>query len=176
MADVAEGLVPPPAMDQKGNTTIWWVPTIADVSAPKASTEIGATGAFRLTYSFTTDGWTLAGAQGTVEDNRLTIPQALESLDVNKVTLSLKYVDSLAAGSAAVVLAPTAPATTKSGYFVERRSVPNSTLAAAAQLVRVIPCTVGVQNPGPLDGNGKFTIVQAVAVTGIVGNPVALAA
>jgi len=169
MADVAEGLTPPSALHQKGNTTIWWVPTIADISAPTAA-EIGASGAFRLTYSFTTDGWTLTGAQGTVDDDRLTIPQPLEALDVNKVSLALKYVDSDEASSAAVVLEAGSE-----GNFVERRNVPNSTLIAASQKVRVIPCTLGVQNPGPLDGTGKFTIVQAVAISGVVGAPVAVA-
>lgn len=170
MADVAEGLVPPSALDQKGNTTIWWVPTIADVTAPTVA-EIGAAGAFRLTYSFTPDGWNLAGAQGTVADDRLTIPQSLEALDVNKVTLDLKYVDSTDAGSAAVVLVAESE-----GFFVERRNVPNSTLAAAAQMVRVIPCTLGARNPGQLNGTGKFTIAQQTAITGVVGEPVAIAA
>jgi hypothetical protein len=168
MADVAEGLVPPPALDQKGNTVIWWVPTIADVSAPTAA-EIGASGAKRLTYSFTPDGWGFQGAQDTVDDDRLTIPQPLSSLDTNKVSLDLKYVDSDQAGSAAMVLTAGL-----SGYFVERRKVPNATLIAAAQKVRVIPCSLGIQNPGPLDGNGKFTIVQKTSINGVVGQPVAV--
>lgn len=170
MADVAEGLIPPSALDQKGNTTIWWVPTIADVTAPTVA-EIGAAGAFRITYSFLPDGWNLAGAQAIVDDDRLTIPQPLGALDVNKVTLDLKYVDSTDAGSAAVVLVAGSE-----GFFVERRNVPNSTLAAAAQKVRVISSTLGVQNPGPLAGTGKFTITQQVAITGVVGEPVAIAA
>jgi hypothetical protein len=33
-----------------------------------------------------------------------------------------------------------------------------------------------VQNPGPLAGTGKFTITQQVAITGVVGEPVAIAA
>jgi len=168
MADAAEGLVPPPALDQKGNTTIWWVPTIANVAAPTAA-EIGASGAFRITYSFTPDGWNLQGAQDKTTDDRLAIPQPLESLDSNKVTLDLKYVDTAQAGSAAVVLVEGT-----SGYFVERRKVPNSTLIAAAQKVRVIPVTLGAQNPGPLDGTGKFTIVQATAINAVVGKEVAV--
>jgi hypothetical protein len=100
MADVAEGLVPPSALDQKGNTTIWWVPTIADVTAPKAATEIGAAGAFRVTYSFTPGGFKFAGSQGTTKDERLGLVQALESLDTNDVTLELEYVESADAGSA----------------------------------------------------------------------------
>lgn len=172
MADVAESLVPPPAADQSGQLTIWWVPTIADVSAPKASTEIGAAGSFRITYSFTNDGWTIAGTQAKTKDERLTLKQPLEALDATDVSLNtLKYVESAAAGSANVVLVPGT-----SGYFVERRGIPNQTLAAAAQKVRVIPVTLGQQMPGPIDGTGKFTVLQEASVTGVIGAPVALAA
>ena len=171
MADVAEGLVPPPAVDQSGNLTIWWVPTIADVSAPKAATEIGAAGANRITYSFTPSGWALAGAQAKNPDERLTLEQSLEALGKKTVTLVLDYVDSTDSKSAAVILTEGL-----SGYFVERRGIPNSTLAAAAQKVRVIPVKLGAQLPGAIDGNGKFTIHQEVALTGVVGAPVALAA
>lgn len=172
MADVAEGLVPPPAVDQTGNLTIWWVPSISDVTAPKASTEIGATGSFRLTYSFTEDGWDFDASQAKNPDGRLTLKQPLESLGTSKVSLkTLKYVESTAAGSANVVLVEGT-----SGYFVERAGVPNSTLAAASQKVRVIPATLGKQMPGPRDGSGKFTVVQEVAINGVIGDPVALAA
>lgn len=177
MADVAEGLVPPPAVDQSGNLTIWWVATIADVTAPKAATEIGAATSFRLTYSFTNDGWSFAASQAKTKDERLTLPQALEALGSRDISLNtLKYVDSAAAGSAKVVLAPTGGAAFKSGYFVERRNVPNTTLAAASQLVRVIPANVGLQLPGPTDGTGKFTILQEAAITGAIGPEVAMAA
>ena len=170
MADVAE-LLPPPAVDQSGNLTIWWVPTIADVSAPKAATEIGNAAAFRVTYSFTSDGWGLTGSQSKDKDNRLTLRQPLESLGTKDVSLTLKYVDSDAVNSAAVLLTE---GTT--GYFVERRNVPNSTLAAASQKVRVIKVTLGAQIPGPVDGTGKFTYTQEAALGSVLGAPVALAA
>ncbi|MBS1674643.1 MAG: hypothetical protein JSS74_11855 [Actinobacteria bacterium] len=172
MADVAEGLVPPPAVDQTGNLTIWWVPAIANVLAPSASTEIGGAGAFRLTYSFTEDGWDFDASQEKIKDPRLTLKQPLEALGTSPVSLkTLKYVESTQAGSANVVLTEGL-----SGFFVERSSVPNATLAAEAQKVRVIPVTLGKQLPGPRNGQGKFTILQEAAVTGVVGGPVALAA
>lgn len=177
MADVAEATTVPPAADQSGNLTVWFVKTISDVTAPKAATEIGAATSFRVTYSFTNDGWSFAADQDKTKDERLTLPQPLEALGNKNVSLNtLKYVDSTAAGSAAVVLKPVAPATSLSGYFVERRSVPNSTLAAAAQMVRVIPVTLGAQLPGPTDGTGKFTLLQVAALTGPIGDPVAMAA
>lgn len=166
MADVVD--VVPPAIDQKGNTVIWWVPTITDVAAPKAATELGAAGAFRVTHSFTPDGWTLTGAQTTTVDDRLALESPLESLDTLTQTFGsgLKYVSSLAASSAAVVLKPTPPAKSKSGYFVVREGIPNSTLATASQPVQVIPVTVGPQVRGPITGSGKSTLVQQVAISG----------
>jgi len=166
MADSADQV--PPAIDQKGNTVIWWVPAISDLSAPKAATEIGAATAFRITHSLTTDGWPLTGSQATKLDERLGLLTPLESLDTLTQTFGsgIKYVDSAGASSAAVVLKLTAPATSKSGFFVERRNVSNGVLATAAQPVRSIPATVGPQIRGPLDGNGKFTYLQQVAITG----------
>lgn len=169
MADVVD--IVPPAVDQLNNLTIWWVPTIADVTQPKAATEIGAVTSFRLTYSFTSDGWALVGTQAKIDDPRLTLRQLLSALGVATLNLTLKYVDSTSATSAAVVLTEGL-----SGYLVERRGVPDQTLAAAAQKVRVIPVTLGKQNPGPVDGTGKFTIMQEVSITQVVGLPVALAA
>lgn len=170
MADVAES-TPVSAVDQSGNTTIWWVPTIADTSAPKAGTELGGANAFRVTYSFTPDGWGFTGSQEKVADDRLTLEQTLEALGKSTASLTLKYVDSTATNSAAVVLTEG-----QTGYFVERRGVPNSTIAAAGQKVRVIKVTLGKQIPGPVDGTGKFTIMQETAIGAPVGGTVALAA
>jgi len=171
MADVAELFGGPPAADQTNQLTVWWVPTIADRLVPKAATELGAATSYRLTYSFTSGGWALTGSQTKNPDERLTSPQDLESLGKSTASLTLGYVDSVAAGSASVVLLEGL-----SGYFVERRGTAQTVLAAAAQKVRVIPVTLGKQIPGPVDGSGKFTYTQEVAITGIVGVPVALAA
>ncbi|ANJ26819.1 hypothetical protein [Agromyces aureus] len=165
MPDVAD--VVPPAIDQKGNTVIWWVPAspgITALNAPKAATELGAATTFRITHSFTPDGWTLTGSQAKTTDDRLALPTPLEALDslVNTFGDGIKYVDSSAAGSAAVVLATQ---TSLAGFFVERRNVSNGTLAAAAQKVRTIPVTLGPQIRGPIDGTGKFTYLQQVALT-----------
>lgn len=164
MPDVVDTV--PPAIDQKGNTVIWWVQTIANTAAPTA-VEIGAGTSFRITHSFTPDGWTIDGSQAKNIDDRLALVSPLESLDTLTYTFGdgITYVDASTATSAAVVLATT---TSKSGYFVERRNVPNSTLVAAAQKVRVIPVTLGPQIRGPISGSGKFTYKQQVSITGPV--------
>lgn len=172
MADAVEVVGGPPAVDQSGNLTVWWVPTIADVNAPKL-TEVGA--GTRITYSFTPGGWALTMPQEKLDDDRLTSPQRKQALGkISPELADLAYVDSTDPKSAAAVLAPTAPAISKAGYFVERRNVPQTTLATLGDKVRVIKGTVGAQAPGPTDGTGKFTLTQPVAVESVTG-PVALA-
>lgn len=173
MADAVEVQNGPPAVDQTGNLTIWWVPTILDVTKPKL-TEISA--GTRITYSFLPDGWNVTMPQEKLDDDRLTVPQKRQSLGKVTPTLdTLKYVDSTDPKSAAVVLAPAAGAVSKAGYFVERRGVPQTTLGAVADMVRVIDCSVGTQGTGPTQGDGKFSLTQEAVVNSITG-PVAVVA
>lgn len=162
MADVAEQLGGPPAVDQTGNLTIWVIPgatagvnldalTVANLTAATAK---------RITYSFTTDGYTLTMPQEKNDDDRLTAPQRKQSLGkVNPEFSDFKYVDSLDAASAAQILKDGG-----SWIVVERRNVPQTTLAAVSQIVRGIKISLGVQSPGPTNGSGKFTKTQAVVV------------
>lgn len=164
MADVAD--VVPPALDQTGNLVIWWVDEIADLAAVSVGDELGS--AVRITHSFTPDGFPLDSTQGKTTDERLALQELLESLDKVQISFGdgLTYVDSTDASSAAVALKPTSGAPSKSGNFVVRRNVPNTTVAAAAQKGTVYPVTLGPQREGPLTGSGKFTIKQQVVLTG----------
>jgi hypothetical protein len=166
MPDVIE--LPPPAVDQSGNLTIFWVSTIADVNAPKVA-EIKA--GKRITYSFTENGWQPSGDQETVKDPRLTLPQDLESFGKKTKGLTVQYVDSTEANSASVILVEG-----EAGYFVERRLAPNPTDVAAGQKVRVWPVVLGEQAPDQPTGTGKFTTTQKTALSGVVGKPVAVVA
>jgi len=162
MADAAELFGGPPAVDQTGNLTVWWVPAISDLAAPKAATEIGAATAYRVTYSFVPGGYNPDGTQEKLTDDRLTSPTSRESLGKTTRTLDLEYVNSSTAGSAAVVLVEGL-----TGFIVERRSVPQTTLAAAAQKVTTYAVTLGAQIDSPPDGTGKFRIKQATAVSSV---------
>jgi hypothetical protein len=170
MPDTAEIVGGPPAVDQTGNLTIWAIAgrTISK-TAPSAALIGGAT-CFRITYSFSAGGYALTAPQEMLMDERLTGPAVKQSLGkISPALADLAYVDATAVGSAAVVLAA-------GGLFqiIERRNVPQTTLVAAAQIVRVIDVNLGTQAPGPTDGTGKFTITQAAAVENL-GAPVALA-
>ncbi len=167
MPDVADTV--PPAIDQTGNYVIWWVGgVIADTAAPGKVAVFDAATTFRITNSFTPSGFAFDGDTAVNADERLTLAQALESLGITSRTLGMiEYVDSSTAGSAAVVLKPAGAATSISGYFVIRRNLPFSTLAAAAQKVTTIPVTLGPQIQVPVDGTGKFRIKQRVSITGV---------
>lgn len=159
MADVAEAIGGPPAVDQSGNLTLWWVPTIANPDAPTAA-EIGAAGAKRFTYSLTEGGWTPSAPQEKNDDIRLTSKQRKQSFGISTPELGdLIYVDSTDATSAAVILA-----SQTGGYIVERRGVAQATLIAAAQKVRVWKVTLGNEAPGPVTGSGKFTYLRPIVV------------
>jgi hypothetical protein len=160
MPDVVETFGGPPAVDQTGNLTIWAIPgRTINQATPSVALISGAT-CFRVTYSFMSGGWAVTAPQELLADTRLTSPQDRQSLGRTTPALAdLMYVDSTAAGSAAAVLAAGGEF-----QFIERRNVPQTTLAVAAQRVRVINVTLGAQVPGPTDGTGKFAIMQAAAV------------
>lgn len=161
MPDVAEPQSGPPAVDQTGNLTIWCIPGATagiNLDAIKAS-DLAAASAKRITYSFTPTGWSLSLPQDKEEDNRLTAPQRRQALGrVNPDLADLQYVDSDDPTSAATIL------TSGSWIFVERRKVPNATLAAAAQKIRAIKVNLGVQAPGETQGTGKFTLTQTAVI------------
>jgi hypothetical protein len=160
MPDVIE--TAPPAVDQTGNTTIFWCPTIADISAPKAATEVKTPGK-RVTYSFTPGGFNATGDQEVNKDERLTLEQALESFGKTIRGLTLEYVESTDPASAHVILEEGL-----SGFFVVRTGIPNKTDVAAAQKVTVIPVTLGKQIQLPINGEGKFRTAQKTILTGQV--------
>ncbi|GAB3125929.1 phage tail tube protein [Glaciibacter psychrotolerans] len=166
MADVIE--IAPPAVDQTGMLTVFWVPTLANPLAPKV-TEVKA--GKRVTYSFTPAGWSPTSDQEINKDGRATLPQDLESLGKITASLSLEYVDSDDATSAAVVLVPGLV-----GAFVERRRVRNAADITVADKVRVYTGTLGIRSPGSPDGTGKFSLKQKVALSNVIGEEVAMVA
>lgn len=162
MADVAELFGGPPAVDQSGNLTIWAVKDVLDKSAPSLA-DLADAEAYRVTYSFTPGGWVLGGTQERLTDDRLTSPTTKESLGKLTSTLGdLAYVDSEEPGSAAVVLKEAGE-----WFFIERRRVDQTELAAVGDKVRVVHVTLGKQIPGPVDGTGKFTLTQAAAIESV---------
>lgn len=163
MADAIEVVGGPPAVDQSGNLTVWYVPMIADPAAGVTLAEIGAAGAHRITYSFVPGGWALSMPQEKNDDPRLTSPQRRQSLGIiNPDLADLNYVASTDPGSADVILEDKT-----GGFFVERRNIPQTALAAAAQKVRIVKTGLGPQAEGEVTGSGKFTKTQPAVVEGV---------
>jgi hypothetical protein len=160
MPDVAEAFGGPPAVDQTGNLTLWAIPaSTAGINLDAiTATQLGATSAKRITYSFMQGGWNPNPSQGKNQDTRLTSPQSRQSLQgVTQEVPDLSYVQSTAATSASAILTP------GDWIIVERRNVPQTTLATIGQKVRAYSLTLGEQLPGPIQ-DGKFTQKQAAAV------------
>lgn len=121
----------------------------------------GAT-AKNLTYSFTPDGFQLARSQATVNDPRLTLIQILSRPGKVTETLALKYVESLDADSASMILTDGLE-----GQFVVRRGVDNATDWTAAQVVDVITFVLGVERPDAPTENGVDTISRDAFITAV---------
>jgi len=167
MADVAD--VVAPAIDQSGNTVIWWITgTVASLAAPGKVAVFDAATTWRITHDFLPDGFPLDSTQEKSADDRLALVNTLESLGRVQVTFGdgITYVDTQAtAGRATVVLAPSGGSSSISGYFAVRPNVPNATLATSGQKGTIYPVTLGPQRRGPITGTGKFTWKQQVVLT-----------
>lgn len=167
MADVAD--VVAPAIDQQGNTVIWWTTaTIANLAAPGKVAVMDAATTFRITHDFTPDGFPVDSSQEKTTDERLALIDELEALGKVQTNFGdgIVYVDTQAVAGRATIVLSTGSNPSITGYFIVRRNIPNSTLAAASQKVTVYPVTLGPQRRGPITGSGKFTWKQQVVLSG----------
>jgi hypothetical protein len=134
----------PTSFQSDGNWTVTYVPT---GSNPLSAAILNGATAKDVTYGLTSDGFAYAVSQASVDDKRLTLVQDLSRPGKTTETLTIKYVDSTDADSAAVLF--TAGLT---GYFVIRRGVANGTAYSTSgaeggrDLVR--PRRAGPRRPG----------------------------
>jgi hypothetical protein len=160
-------LEPTPASSQSdARWRVAYVPTADD---PESAADV-ITGDL-LTYSFTPDGFNWTTTQATVEDKRLTLDQDLSRPGKKTETLEVKYIDSITAGSAKLVLLEGTE-----GYLVVRRGVANSTEWAASQKVDIITFVAGAQRPDAPVENGVDTVSQTLYITAPTQRGVTLAA
>lgn len=155
---MADGLDPVPASSASdGRWKIAYVPSGSD---PLSAAVLKGSTAKNVTYSFTPDGFPWATAQALVEDKRLTLSQDLSRMGKTTETLTLKYVDSVATNSAAVIFTDFLE-----GFFVLRRGKDNKSDWAVGDIVYVLTFQLGVQIPDPPAENGVDTLSQPVAFT-----------
>lgn len=147
----------PASFQSDGLWTVTYVPT---GSNPLSAAILNGSGAKDVTYGLTSDGFTYAVSQASVDDKRLTLVQDLSRPGKTTETLSIKYVDSTDAASPAVLFT-----SGLSGFFVIRRGIANGTAYTTGQIVDVITFTLGAQAPDAPAENGLDTITQGVYIT-----------
>lgn len=136
---------------------LWTITYVPSGSNPLSAAILNGGTAKDVTYSLTSDGFNYGVTQAEVPDKRLTLVQDLSAPGKTTETLTLKYVDSTDAASAAVLF--TAGLL---GFFVVRRHIANGTVYAIADVVDVITFQLGVQAPDAPTENGLDTITQGV--------------
>jgi hypothetical protein len=141
-----------------GMVACWFVPTIADISAPKAATEINAVGALALHPRLTPDGLKTPAGTDNIDNSKMASTFTTHKVGRRKFDgLSIKYIRGDAVGEAAF---DTTLVYQASGYLVVRRSVASSVAAAAAQKVEVYP----VQCEEPVYSDPAPNALQDVTV------------
>lgn len=156
----------PTSVPSDGTLRIDFVPTIADLAAPKAATELGAAGSQALAGYVTGDGFAPSGEQATVTDERIASTQTFEQPGRKSKSLSVTYVhnpDSPANNEAYLTLEE---GTT--GYIVTRYGVPRGQAWAVGDIVDVWPVTAGEPMKNWNGANSVHTATQRLFVTGDV--------
>lgn len=137
-----------------GMIKVSFVPTIADLSAPKV-TEMSA--GTPLEDALTPDGLTISSDTATVDTSKLSSTFTSNIIGRSSFTLGIKYVRGTDAKQTAV---ETAMVKGANGFLVVRRDIIASTAWAAAQKVEIYPCQVGDANPD----NPAPNALQTVAI------------
>lgn len=169
---MAEELVQP-GFASDGHGIVIVVPAIADPEAPTLA-ELTATGAKRITYGLTPDGFAHDTTVATVTSGRYTLAQALEYDGIVTDTVELTYVYNRQTPTD-VELAVGTPGT--KGYLVHILGYPNDhTLAAGDKINAVIPFQSSIPRDVPPAQNTEAAKVVKLNVTGKVQREVEIAA
>lgn len=160
-----------------GNIAAWFVPTIADISAPKASTEIGAVGSLALHTRMTPDGLKVPASTDTIDNSKMASTFTTNVVGRRKFDgLSVKYQVGDQTGDKAF---DTTLVYRAQGYLVVRRGVAASQAPAAADVVEVYPVECQepiVTDPAPNTIQEKTVNFTLTGDPRSVSNPATLAA
>lgn len=159
-----------PDLGFDGLISAWWVATIADISAPKAATEINAVGTVVLHTRLTPDGITTGAGTDSVDTSKLASTFNTKIAGRRNFDgLQLKYVRGSATAEAVL---DTTLIYRASGYLVIRRGTVSlqadgvtPTPAAVGDKVEVYPAQCGepqYDSPAP---NALQTVVVPLMLT-----------
>lgn len=159
-----------------GNIAAWFVPAIADISAPKAATEVGAVGALALHTRMTQDGLKVGLSEDAINSSKMMGTWDTEQPGRSKANISIKYVRGDAVGDKSF---ETTLVYGAAGFLVVRRNVADSVAPAAAQSVEVYPVKCGRAMPSDPTANSMQEVTVNLRLTGVprsFDNPATLAA
>lgn len=146
----------PAATPSDGYFKLQWVTTIADVTAPKAATEIKAASSLELTC-YLKEPWGASTTVEQVEDWRACLRTVLATPGSSKTELQdivITHKVQVPADVANKAYAALAPST--QGYLVARYGLDVDTDWAAAQIVDVFPVTVASRDKLPIERNSQL--------------------
>jgi hypothetical protein len=130
-----------------GMIWVWWVPTIADISAPKAATEINAAGAVVLHTRLTPDGLTTGAGSDTIDTSKMSSTFNTKIVGRRNFDgLQLKYVRGDATNEK---LLDTTLIYRASGYLVVRRDKLATVAVLPRTRSRCTRCSAGSRSTTP---------------------------
>jgi hypothetical protein len=146
-----------------GMISVWWVPTIADITAPKAATEIGGAGSVRLDPRLTPDGLDTGAGSDTIDTSKMASTFNTKIVGRRNFDgLKVMYVRGDAVGEQ---LLDTTLVYKAQGYLVVRRGVAASVAPAAAQKVEVYPAQCGEPQYASPAPNALQTVTVPLTLT-----------
>lgn len=141
-----------------GMVAAWFVATIADITAPKAATEIGAAGTLALHTRLTPNGLKTPAGTDNIDNSKMVSTFTTHKVGRRKFDgLSITYIRGDQTGDLAFDSTLIYQA---SGYLVVRRSLTATTAAATGQKVEVYP----VQCEEPVYADPAPNALQEVTV------------
>lgn len=145
-----------------GNIKATFVPTIADIAAPKAATELAATSVLPLECLITADGLSIS-----VDEAVVSLPALCETFDAESPGRAKYAIDLTMYRHVATAddEAWTTLLRGLSGYLVIRYGVAATAAYAAADKLLVFPVTFGERKPNPTEANGGVTFSSHAYVT-----------
>jgi hypothetical protein len=155
-------VVIPGAVAADDNLVILFVPKagLADPSSPTVA-EVTAGTVKDITYDLTPTGFNHTHTEEDIEDDRLTLRDALTLAGRERHDLELQYVFG-----ADDTIADAALAKGTEGFIVARYAVPYETDFTAAQIVDIFTVQAGAQRKDAPTANGRWTKTQRLRQRG----------
>src|SRR5919205_1317694 len=146
-----------------GMISVWWVPTIADISAPKAATEIGAAGSVVLHTRLTPDGLATGAGSETIDTSKMS--STFNTKIVGRRNFDGLQVTYVRGDQTAEKLLDTTLIYRASGYLVVRRDKLATTAIAASDKVEVYPVQCGEPQYASPAPNALQTVTVPLTLT-----------